>query len=153
MPVLPGLQDVEDVCFGSGLGPSSKRANEVRTALLLAGFPNSVPAYTINRWACRVGCRTGATLGGKTAASGAGPRRDWLAGTPARACLIQAGALALQSFHCTLAWVHPCSIRPCRRCRQCAAGLQSIADVAANIAAGYISIGIAGGVVSPGVGP
>ncbi|KAL4441838.1 hypothetical protein ABPG77_003754 [Micractinium sp. CCAP 211/92] len=78
-------QDVEDVCFGSGLGPSSKRANEVRTALLLAGFPNSVPAYTVNR--------------------------------------------------------------------QCAAGLQSIADVAANIAAGYISIGIAGGVESMSKSP
>lgn len=47
----PPGQDVEDVCFGSGLGPSSKRANEVRTALLLAGFPNHVPAYTVNRWA------------------------------------------------------------------------------------------------------
>ena len=44
------VQEVGDVCFGSGLGPSSKRANEVRTALLLAGFPPSVPAYTVNRW-------------------------------------------------------------------------------------------------------
>ncbi|EFN57278.1 hypothetical protein CHLNCDRAFT_143854 [Chlorella variabilis] len=73
-------EDVGDVCFGSGLGPSSKRANEVRTALLLAGFPPSVPAYTVNR--------------------------------------------------------------------QCAAGLQSIADMAASIAAGYYDIGIAGGVES-----
>ncbi len=66
--------------MGSGLGPSSKRANEVRTALLLAGFPPSVPAYTVNR--------------------------------------------------------------------QCAAGLQSIADMAAAIHAGYYDIGIAGGVES-----
>ncbi|PSC73425.1 3-ketoacyl-thiolase peroxisomal [Micractinium conductrix] len=73
-------KEIGDVCFGSGLGPSSKRANEVRTALLLAGFPSSVPAYTVNR--------------------------------------------------------------------QCAAGLQSIADMAASIAAGYLDIGIAGGVES-----
>ncbi|KAL4433968.1 hypothetical protein ABPG75_000409 [Micractinium tetrahymenae] len=70
--------EVGDVCLGSVFPPSSKRANEVRTALLLAGFPNSVPAYTVNR--------------------------------------------------------------------QCAAGLQAIANVAANIRAGYFDIGIAGGI-------
>ncbi|KAL4441837.1 hypothetical protein ABPG77_003753 [Micractinium sp. CCAP 211/92] len=70
--------EVGDVCLGSVFPPSSKRANEVRSALLLAGFPDSVPAYTVNR--------------------------------------------------------------------QCAAGLQAIANVAANIRAGYYDIGIAGGI-------
>lgn len=40
----------------------------------------------------------------------------------------------------------PCA--PCAHHRQCAAGLQSIADVAAAIQAGYYNIGIAGGVES-----
>ncbi|EFN57082.1 hypothetical protein CHLNCDRAFT_143855 [Chlorella variabilis] len=72
------MAEVNDVCLGSVFPASSKRANEVRTALLLAGFPPSVPAYTVNR--------------------------------------------------------------------QCAAGLQAIANVAADIRAGFYSIGIAGGV-------
>ncbi|PSC73107.1 3-ketoacyl-thiolase peroxisomal [Micractinium conductrix] len=71
-------QEVGDVCLGSVFPPSSKRANEVRAALLLAGFPNKVPAYTVNR--------------------------------------------------------------------QCAAGLQAIANVAAGIKAGYYDIAIAGGI-------
>ncbi len=50
-PAPPPKQEVGDVCLGSVFPPSSKRANEVRTALLLAGFPDSVPAYTVNRWA------------------------------------------------------------------------------------------------------
>lgn len=40
---------VSDVCFGSVMGPSSQRANECRIAMFLAGFPSSVPVYTVNR--------------------------------------------------------------------------------------------------------
>lgn len=37
------------MCLGSVFPPSSKRANECRQATLLAGFPPSVPVYTVNR--------------------------------------------------------------------------------------------------------
>lgn len=70
-------EEVDDVCFGSCLAPSSKRACEARQALFLAGFPPEVPVSTVNR--------------------------------------------------------------------QCAAGLQSIANMAACIRSGYINIAIAGG--------
>jgi len=41
--------DVGDVVFGSVLGPSSQRANEVRIGAFLAGFPETVPVHTVNR--------------------------------------------------------------------------------------------------------
>ena len=41
--------EVGDVVFGSVLGPSSQRANEVRTGTLLAGLPETVPSRTVNR--------------------------------------------------------------------------------------------------------
>ena len=41
--------DIGDVVFGSVLGPSSQRANEVRTGTLLAGLPETVPSRTVNR--------------------------------------------------------------------------------------------------------
>lgn len=40
---------VGDIVFGSVMGPSSQRANELRIAMLLAGFPHSVPVHTVNR--------------------------------------------------------------------------------------------------------
>lgn len=66
-----------------------------------------------------------------------------------------AGVQDLQRPTCSRRVLHTIenNTPPCGPCRQCAAGLQSIADVAANIAAGYISIGIAGGVVGVGGGP
>lgn len=43
-------QEVGDVCFGSVFPSSSKRANELRASTLASGFPEHVPAYTVNRW-------------------------------------------------------------------------------------------------------
>jgi len=40
---------VGDIVFGSVLGSSSQRANELRMAMFLAGFPASVPVHTVNR--------------------------------------------------------------------------------------------------------
>lgn len=40
---------VGDIVFGSVMGPSSQRANELRMAMLFAGFPHSVPVHTLNR--------------------------------------------------------------------------------------------------------
>lgn len=40
---------VGDIVFGSVMGPSSQRANELRMAMLFAGFPHSVPVHTVNR--------------------------------------------------------------------------------------------------------
>ncbi|GAB4816352.1 hypothetical protein N2152v2_003398 [Parachlorella kessleri] len=77
--------EVEDVCLGTVFPPSSKRVNEARMAMIVAGFPPSVPVYTVNR--------------------------------------------------------------------QCAAGLQAIANVAAGIKAGFHKIGIAGGVESMTTNP
>ena len=45
------LQAVGDIVVGSVLGPSSQRANECRIAMFLAGFPETVPVRTVNRWA------------------------------------------------------------------------------------------------------
>lgn len=36
--------------MGAVMCESSKRANEVRMASLVAGFPDTVPIYTVNRW-------------------------------------------------------------------------------------------------------
>lgn len=36
--------------IGSVLGPSSQRANECRIASLLAGIPETVPVFTVNRY-------------------------------------------------------------------------------------------------------
>ena len=46
------VQAVGDIVVGSVLGPSSQRANESRIAMFLAGFPETVPVRTVNRWAC-----------------------------------------------------------------------------------------------------
>lgn len=43
------LQDVGDLVVGSVLPLSGQRANECRIAMLLAGFPNTVPVRTVNR--------------------------------------------------------------------------------------------------------
>lgn len=40
---------IEDIVIGSVLGPSSQRANECRIASLLAGIPETVPVFTVNR--------------------------------------------------------------------------------------------------------
>jgi acetyl-CoA acyltransferase 1 len=40
---------IGDICFGSVLGPSSQRANELRMAAFFAGFPDTVPVHTVNR--------------------------------------------------------------------------------------------------------
>jgi acetyl-CoA acyltransferase 1 len=40
---------IGDIVIGSVLGPSSQRANEVRMASLVAGIPQTVPCYTVNR--------------------------------------------------------------------------------------------------------
>lgn len=42
--------------FGSVLGPSSQRANEVRIGAFLAGFPETVPVHTVNRYVSRPIC-------------------------------------------------------------------------------------------------
>lgn len=41
--------DVGDIVFGSVLGPSSQRANELRIGAFMAGFPETVPVHTVNR--------------------------------------------------------------------------------------------------------
>ena len=64
------LQAYGDVVMGSVLGPSSQRANECRIAMFLAGYPETVPVRTVNRWfissedlsaqtnrACFISCR------------------------------------------------------------------------------------------------
>ena len=48
---LSGLQAYGDVVVGSVLGPSSQRANECRIAMFLAGYPETVPVRTVNRYA------------------------------------------------------------------------------------------------------
>lgn len=50
------LQAVGDIVVGSVLGPSSQRANESRIAMFLAGFPETVPVRTVNRY---LRCETG----------------------------------------------------------------------------------------------
>ncbi len=45
------LQAFGDVVIGSVLGPSSQRANECRIAMFLAGYPQTVPVRTVNRYA------------------------------------------------------------------------------------------------------
>ena len=50
---LVGLQAYGDVVIGSVLGPSSQRANECRIAMFLAGYPETVPVRTVNRYASR----------------------------------------------------------------------------------------------------
>lgn len=77
--------DIQDVVFGSVLGPSSQRAMEVRMGCYYAGIPDNVPVYTVNR--------------------------------------------------------------------QCSSGLQAVANVAAAIRAGYITLGLAGGVESMTTNP
>ena len=44
------LQAFGDVVIGSVLGPSSQRANECRIAMFLAGYPQTVPVRTVNRY-------------------------------------------------------------------------------------------------------
>jgi hypothetical protein len=44
------LQAFGDVVIGSVLGPSSQRANECRIAMFLAGYPETVPVRTVNRY-------------------------------------------------------------------------------------------------------
>lgn len=44
------LQAIGDVVIGSVLGPSSQRANECRIAMFLAGYPETVPVRTVNRY-------------------------------------------------------------------------------------------------------
>lgn len=50
---LVGMQAYGDVVIGSVLGPSSQRANECRIAMFLAGYPETVPVRTVNRYAIR----------------------------------------------------------------------------------------------------
>lgn len=55
------MQAIEDIVIGSVLGPSSQRANECRIASLLAGIPETVPVFTVNRypvqhWSCLMHC-------------------------------------------------------------------------------------------------
>ena len=45
----PLMQAVGDIVVGSVLGPGSQRAIECRIAMLLAGFPETVPVRTVNR--------------------------------------------------------------------------------------------------------
>ena len=47
------LQVFGDVVIGSVLGPSSQRANECRIAMFLAGYPETVPVRTVNRFVSR----------------------------------------------------------------------------------------------------
>mmetsp|Transcript_52571 Transcript_52571/g.167143 ORF Transcript_52571/g.167143 Transcript_52571/m.167143 type:complete len:442 (+) Transcript_52571:103-1428(+) len=42
-------EDIGDIVVGSVLGSGSQRANECRIAMLLVGFPDSVPVRTVNR--------------------------------------------------------------------------------------------------------
>ncbi|GAB4816353.1 hypothetical protein N2152v2_003399 [Parachlorella kessleri] len=77
--------EVGDVVMGSVMCQSSKRANEIRMAMLVTGIPDSVPVYTVNR--------------------------------------------------------------------QCASGLQAIANVAYSIRIGQYDVGIAGGVESMTTNP
>ena len=44
------MQAYGDVVIGSVLGPSSQRANECRIAMFLAGYPQTVPVRTVNRY-------------------------------------------------------------------------------------------------------
>ena len=45
------LQAIGDVVIGSVLPLSGQRANECRIAMFLAGFPDTVPVHTVNRFA------------------------------------------------------------------------------------------------------
>ena len=51
---LSGPQAYGDVVIGSVLGPSSQRANECRIAMFLAGYPETVPVRTVNRYTGKV---------------------------------------------------------------------------------------------------
>ena len=43
------VQAVGDLVVGTVLAPGSTRAIECRIAMILAGFPNTVPIKTVNR--------------------------------------------------------------------------------------------------------
>ena len=43
------LQAIGDLVVGTVLAPGSQRAIECRIAMILAGFPETVPVQTVNR--------------------------------------------------------------------------------------------------------
>ena len=94
-----GTQAIEDIVIGSVLGPSSQRANECRIASLLAGIPETVPVFTVNRYVVRHRSRL---LDGAPAWPG-----DMLS---SRLSLHSSGPLAPLSWSCMSVCQHSCPL-------------------------------------------